>query len=93
MTNDGRPVECASLLRGDLDDILRLTSGWEELRGQRLFVTGGTGFFGTWLLHSLAWANAQLGLGASVVVLTRDAAAFRARVPDLADNPAIDTTK
>ncbi len=77
-------------LAADLDHILARTTGlWEELRGQRLFITGGTGFFGCWLLESFAWANDQLGLNASALVLTRDPAAFRAKAPHLAAHPAI----
>lgn len=74
----------------DLEHILEHTAGlWEELRGQRLFITGGTGFFGCWLLESFLWANDRLGLGAEVVVLTRDPEAFGRKAPHLATQPAI----
>lgn len=77
-------------LASDLNHILSHTEDlWEELRGQRIFITGGTGFFGTWLLESFAWANDHLHLGASLVVLTRDAEAFRKRMPHLANDCAI----
>lgn len=62
---------------------------WEDLRGRRIFITGGTGFFGRWLLESFAWANDSLRLGAQAVVLSRDPDAFRAKAPRLADHPAI----
>ena len=54
------------------------------LKGQRLFVTGGTGFFGCWLLETLEAANRQLDLGVEATVLSRDPAAFARRVPHLA---------
>ncbi len=79
-----------SPLAQDLDHILEHTREfWEELRGGRLFVTGGTGFFGGWLLESFAWANDRLALDASAVVLTRDAQAFRRNLPTIAEHRAV----
>ncbi len=72
-------------LADDLDHVLTHTQGlWEELRDGRLFLTGGTGFFGCWLLETFAHANDRLGLGAEAVVLTRDPAAFGRKAPHLA---------
>jgi nucleoside-diphosphate-sugar epimerase len=77
-------------LAADLDHVLAHTEGlWDELRGQRIFITGGTGFFGCWLLESFAWANDKLGLNASAVVLTRNPSLFRAKAAHLASHPAI----
>jgi len=77
-------------LAADLDHVLAHTEGlWEELRGQRIFITGGTGFFGCWLLESFAWANDRLRIGAEAVVLTRNPDAFRVKAPHLAAHPAI----
>jgi nucleoside-diphosphate-sugar epimerase len=74
----------------DLDHVLARTAGlWEELRGQRLFITGGTGFFGRWLIESFARANDRLGLDARAVVLSRDPAAFARKAPHLAAHPAL----
>ncbi len=78
-------------LAPDLDHVLAGTAGlWDELRGQRIFITGGTGFFGRWLLESLARANDRLGLGASAVVLSRQPEAFAARMPHLAGRPDLE---
>lgn len=77
-------------LSEDLDHILAHTAGlWEVLRGGRIFVTGGTGFVGSWLLESFAWVNTALHLDATAVVLTRDPEAFRRKAPHLAYRPAI----
>ncbi|MDI1315495.1 NAD-dependent epimerase/dehydratase family protein [Prosthecobacter sp.] len=74
-----------SSLADDLEMILARTLPlWEEMRGGRLFLTGGSGFFGCWLLESFIHANRVLELGAEVVVLSRDPAAFRSRAPHLA---------
>lgn len=74
----------------DLDHVLEHTSGsWADLRGERLFLTGGTGFYGTWLLETFLWANERLGLGARAVVLTRDPEAFHARSPHLAGHASV----
>lgn len=77
-------------LAEDLDHVLTHTRDlWEELRDQRIFITGGTGFFGCWLLESFAWANDKLHLHAEALVLTRNYETFLKKVPHLATNPAI----
>jgi dTDP-glucose 4,6-dehydratase len=77
-------------LADDLNLVLAYTEAlWPELRGKRIFITGGTGFFGRWLLESFAWANTRLNLRAEAVVLTRNPDAFQKKAPHLASNPAI----
>ncbi|CAM2141510.1 NAD-dependent epimerase/dehydratase family protein [Pararobbsia alpina] len=63
---------------------------WDALRGARIFVTGGTGFIGRWLLESLRYANERLGLGARATVLTRDPEAFANKAPHLAAHVGFD---
>jgi dTDP-glucose 4,6-dehydratase len=77
-------------LADDLNFILEHTGEvWQELRGQRIFITGGTGFFGCWLLESLCWANDALKLGIEATVLSRSPEAFAKKIPSLAGHPAI----
>lgn len=77
-------------LAPDLDFILSKTTPlWDELRGQQLFVTGGTGFFGCWLLESFIWANHTLNLKAKATILTRDPAAFAQKYPHLYEQPSL----
>jgi nucleoside-diphosphate-sugar epimerase len=74
----------------DLEHILdRTRHFWGSLQGERLFITGGTGFFGCWLLESFTWAVDRLGLNSNVVVLTRNPQAFQQKAPHLAHHPAV----
>jgi dTDP-glucose 4,6-dehydratase len=68
----------------DLDHVVEHVSAWDELRGARLFITGGTGFFGVWLLESFCHANEVLGLQAEATVLSRDPQRFFQKLPHLA---------
>jgi dTDP-glucose 4,6-dehydratase len=77
-------------LAADLDHVLEhIRPLSEDLRGARIFITGGTGFFGCWLLETFAWANERLGLGAGLLVLTRDSESFARKAPHLASRPDI----
>jgi dTDP-glucose 4,6-dehydratase len=74
----------------DLEHIVSgVGSHWEALRGRRIFVTGGTGFVGKWLLEGFVHANRSLELGAELVALTRAPERFRAEAPHLAAAPGI----
>ncbi|MGD1092286.1 MAG: NAD-dependent epimerase/dehydratase family protein [Bryobacteraceae bacterium] len=71
-------------LERDLQHVLAHTHGvWDEFSGASIFITGGTGFFGKWLLESFIAANQRHRLNARAVVLTRDA------THGISSNPAI----
>lgn len=75
----------------DLDVILAQTESiWPSLRNARLFITGGTGFIGCWLLEALCHADMQMELGLRVSVLTRNFAAFHNKAPHLANYPSFE---
>lgn len=78
------------LPKDDIDLILTKTESlWEEMRGNRLFLTGGTGFFGCWLVESFLAANRRFNLHARITVLTRSPEAYLEKCPHLASNPAL----
>jgi dTDP-glucose 4,6-dehydratase len=62
---------------------------FEALRDAHIFITGGTGFFGHWLLESLLAANRELSLNAHATVLTRGAENFRKDSPWISDDKFI----
>ena len=73
-----------TLVRADVETVLAGRVGaLEALRGQRLYISGGTGFLGTWLLEVLSVLNAQHGFGLKVTVFSRNARAFAQRWPHL----------
>ena len=62
---------------------------WRGLTGRRIFLTGGTGFVGKWLLATLTEANRRFELGVTVTVLSRDPEKFRASASHLADSDGV----
>ena len=74
----------------DQDHILQHTADlWPKLRGSSIFITGGTGFVGTWLLQSLCWADDAFDLNVSVTAITRSPEAFAKKAPHLASHRAL----
>lgn len=81
----------AQLPDGDLAWVLERTQDcWEYLRGKHLFITGGTGFVGSWLLECLCYANRAIGLKLHIHVLSRNPSNFFTRFPHLAEDPVIE---
>src|SRR5437016_1724137 len=62
---------------------------WPALENARVLITGGTGFFGSWLLGTFLAANDEFGLKAEAVVVTRYAARYRREKPRLALAPPV----
>lgn len=78
-------------LIADLNHVLNYSSDvLDALKGERIFITGGTGFFGSWLLESLLWANQRLSLNLRIVVLTRDIEGFAKKKPHLANSDRVE---
>jgi nucleoside-diphosphate-sugar epimerase len=66
----------------DLEHIFENTQDiWESFRGKSIFLTGGTGFFGKWLLESFIYVNEKLALNAKITTLTRNPEGFLMQYP------------
>ena len=77
-----RPLPEAELL-----EAVHLVGDWSPLRDARIFLTGGTGFFGKWLLEVLGAANRTLDLRVEAVLLSRDPGSFLQTMPHLQHQP------
>ena len=72
-------------IESDVEEILSRTCRlWDEIRGDSIFITGGTGFFGNWLLKTFSAANVRFDLNARAVVLSRNPENFLRDCPSLA---------
>lgn len=68
-----------SVSESDLDEVDRLVGSlWDHFRGAHILITGGTGFFGRWLVESLLWSNRVRSLNLQLTILSRDPATFLA---------------
>jgi dTDP-glucose 4,6-dehydratase len=76
-------------IKDDLEHIVKYAGDvLEEFRDKKVFITGGTGFFGIWILEALALAlaNAKLNLNIEAVVLTRNVKNFKRKAPHIVSN-------
>ena len=74
------PIQTSQPLnRMDLEMIrMELGDALNQLRAAHLFLTGGTGFFGRWLVESFLYFNQALELDARMTILSRDPERFMA---------------
>lgn len=56
----------------DLNLVLDNTlDSWKKIKNKTFFITGGTGFFGIWLIMSFVFINRKLNLNSKIIILTR----------------------
>lgn len=69
------------------DDFLQIFDdaalSFQKIKGAHIFLTGGTGFIGTWLLEAISFANVRLPTKIRVTILTRNPDRFEEKFPHL----------
>lgn len=70
-------VEDLILIERELQDV---KSFYQD---KRIFLTGGTGFFGKWILSTIKHLNEFCDLNISCTILSRDPNAFKSKEPEL----------
>lgn len=84
------PHEPSDVVAEDVDRLVRRTADlWSDLRCARLFVSGGTGFFGSWIVETLLAADAAYALGLEITVLSRAPSRFADRFPHITARPRL----
>jgi len=74
----------------DLNHILKNTEDlWIKAKETNFFITGGTSFFGIWMLESFLWINENLKLNAHATVLTRNYESFKQKFPNFAHSESL----
>lgn len=80
--------EAIALVRADAEAVVQgRLDRLAPLRGQHLFITGGTGFLGTWLLELVKVLNERHGFATRVTVFSRNPEAWAAQWPHLGREP------
>lgn len=79
-----------SIVRQDCENVLAgKTDLLKALRNETLLVTGGTGFFGTWLAEMVSGLNDVHKFGCRLVLMARRPNLFHEKAPHLAQRPDI----
>jgi nucleoside-diphosphate-sugar epimerase len=73
------------LLINDLDSITTdVGKVLMDIKNANIFITGGTGFIGKWLIESILFANEKLNLNAKISILSRNPKSFKVKFPFIA---------
>lgn len=80
----------SDLVRQDCSEVLKSeTSKLAPLRGETIFISGGTGFIGTWLAEALAYLNDEHQFNTQIFLYSRSTEKFKNAVPHLANRKDI----
>ncbi|KLO21687.1 NAD-dependent epimerase/dehydratase family protein [Marinitoga sp. 1155] len=78
----------------DLDFILKeLKEEFKKIKNEKIFITGGTGFFGKWFLGSILRANEKLNTNIKIGVLSRNPEKFKKNFPYLSNEKYVNFYK
>ena len=65
------------LFENDLNLVLNhYLDSWNEIKNKTILITGGTFFFGIWLVLSFIFINQTLKLNSKIIILTRNKSLF-----------------
>jgi dTDP-glucose 4,6-dehydratase len=80
------PLPYPPLSQQDVNHVLHgVGHDWRLLQNAQIFITGGTGFFGCWLLESLIHANRHFHLNIKATILSRHPEKISQQLPHLAN--------
>lgn len=83
-----------SLFEEDLNYVFsKAKTSFDALADAKIFITGGTGFFGRWLLETLCYAKQKLHSKMELVLLSRNPEIFLKKAPALATAPGVSWIK
>jgi nucleoside-diphosphate-sugar epimerase len=60
---------------------------FDQLKNSHIFLTGGTGFIGTWMLEAIRFVNESQSANIQVTILTRNPESFHSKYPHLFEHP------
>ena len=79
------------IIEADVEKVsVSLEKVYKSLEGRRILLTGGTGFFGKWLLHSFLGLSKVYGADVGLTVLSRDPDQFLKTNPEFCGQAGLD---
>ncbi len=78
------------LLIKDLENIINtVDEDICQLKNANIFITGGTGFIGKWIIESIIYANDLKNIKIKISILTRNSKLFKDNFPHIGNNACI----
>src|SRR4030067_1903611 len=73
------------IIKRDCEEVVQIyVSDLKMLKNEKLFITGGTGFVGTWITEIIAFLNDNFNFNTTLILGSRHAEHFIQTVPHIA---------